>query len=143
MNEYENENARETQGQVRVMTRADKMNYDDITIDQVVEDDQTGEEKAKRPETFNEVYEDDSRQQDFRKNFRSYGGGRSGGPRIYTFHMGSGRSGLSGLSSWKYKLIGAVAIAAILLFLFFVALPVVAIGVVVAVVAWFLYSLFG
>lgn len=125
---------------VRVMTRQEKIEYDDITIEDCGFDDAAEGRRSEggRPESFNEAYEDTgSRSQDFRQNFRSYGGGR--GPRVYTFGMGSG---LTAWQKWKYRIIGALVAAAIIWFLIFVALPVVAVGVVVAMIAYMLYSFF-
>ncbi len=126
---------------VRVMTRQEKIEYDDITIEDCGFDASGAEgsrSEGSRPETFNEAYEHNSKGgQDFRQNFRSYGGGR--GPRVYTFGMGSG---LTAWQKWKYRIIGALVAAAIIWFLIFVALPVVAVGVVVAMIAYMLYSFF-
>ncbi|MGM9539688.1 hypothetical protein [Anaerovibrio sp.] len=125
---------------VRVMTRQEKIEYDDITIEDCGFDDAAAggrQSESGRPESFDEVYEDTGRREgDFRHSFRSYGGS---GPRVYSFGFGQG---MTAWQKWKYRLIGAVVAAAIIWFLIFVALPVVAVGVIVAMIAYMLYSFF-
>ncbi len=121
---------------VRVMTREEKMDYEDITIEEDINEEPRGRQ---RPDTFNEAYEDNSnRQQDFRRNFRSYGGAGHG-PRVYSFNLG--RSISTG-TKWKYRIIGGLIALAVIAFLVFVALPVVAVGIVAAMIAYLLFSFF-
>ena len=129
---------------VRVMTRQERLEYDDITIEDCSYEEGTGngagskQAGSNRPETFNEAYEDNShRSQAFRQNFRSYGGSR--GPRVYTFGMGQG---LTTWQKWKYRIIGALVAAAVIWFLIFVAFPIVAVGVIAAAIAYMLYNFF-
>ena len=129
---------------VRVMTRQERLEYDDITIEDCSYEESTGngagskQAGSSRPETFNEAYEDNShRSQAFRQNFRSYGGGR--GPRVYTFGMGQG---LTTWQKWKYRIIGALVAAAVIWFLIFVAFPIVAVGGIAAAIAYMLYNFF-
>lgn len=129
---------------VRVMTRQERLEYDDITIEDCSYEESTGrgagngQAGSSRPETFNEAYEDNShRSQAFRQNFRSYGGSR--GPRVYTFGIGQG---MTPLQKWKYRLIGGLVAAAVVCFLVLVAFPIVAVGVIAAAIAYMLYSFF-
>ena len=138
------EEKREDGQVVRVMTRQERLEYDDITIEDCSYEESTGngagskQAGSSRPETFNEAYEDNShRSGAFRQNFRSYGGGR--GPRVYTFGMGQG---LTTWQKWKYRIIGALVAAAVIWFLIFVAFPIVAVGVIVAAIAYMLYNFF-
>ena len=122
---------------VRIMSHEEKMDYDDITIEETIDEEPGG--RSQRPNTFNEAYEDNtSRQQDFRRNFRSYGGSGHG-PRVYSFNLG--RS-MSSATKWKYRIIGGVIALAVIAFLVFVALPVVAVGIVAAMIAYLLFSFF-
>ncbi|MDD3115537.1 MAG: hypothetical protein PHQ44_07365 [Anaerovibrio sp.] len=121
---------------VRVMTHEEKAEYDDITVEECAQEDGKSQESgSERPDSFDEVYEDNSRRQDFRQNFRSYGGGS----KIYTF--GAGRH-MSAWQKWRYRLIAGLVVLAVLWFLVFVALPVAAVGVVAAMIAYLLYSFF-
>lgn len=128
----------EKENTVRVMSRTEKLNYDDITIEEVVQDEaEDTTKKAERPNTFNTAYEDNSqRKEQARPRFNSYGGNRA---RVYTFGMGQK---MSVWQKWRYRIIAAVVILALASFLLFVALPVVAIGVVAAMIAYLLYSFF-
>ena len=120
---------------VRVMSREEKMDYEDITIEETI--DEEPKDHSRRPHAFNEAYEDNSgRQQDFRRNFRSYGGS---GSRIYSFNLG--RSISTG-TKWKYRIIGGVIVLAVAAFLLFVALPVVAVGIAAAMIVYLLLSFF-
>lgn len=138
------------ENEVRLMTYEDELNYNDITIDEVLDEDQTrqrssaGQEKAKRPESFDRVYEDNSNrqqrqsyQQGYQQRYRTYGAGK--GPRIFSVNLGHGTS-LG--KSWKYRIIGALATAAVIAFLLFVALPFLSVVVVVGMIAYLLYSFF-
>lgn len=124
---------------VRVMSREEERAYDDVTVEGEVLDDGEEASSGERPASFNEAYEDNSqRQEDFRQHFRSYGGSGSR-TRVYTFGLGNG---LSAWQKWRYRIIFGLAVAAIIAFLVFVALPVVAIGVVIAMIAYLLYAFF-
>ena len=136
--------------EVRLMTYEDEANYDDVTIEEVLEEDQpqnnnrAGQKQSARPESFDRVYEDNSNRQQkqsyqgYRQSYRTYGRGR--GPRIFSVNLGQGTS-LS--KSWKYRIIGGLVAAAVVAFLLFVALPVLSVVVVVGMIAYLLYSFFG
>ena len=62
------------------------------------------------------------------------------GPRIFSVNLGRGTS-LG--KSWKYRIIGGLVAAAVLAFLLFVALPFLSVVVVVAMIAYLLYSFWG
>ena len=136
--------------EVRLMTYEDEANYDDVTIEEVLEEDQpqnnnrAGQKQSARPESFDRVYEDNSNRQQkqgyrgYSQGYRTYGRGR--GPRIFSVNLGQGTS-LS--KSWKYRIIGGLVAAAVVAFLLFVALPVLSVVVVVAMIAYLLYSFFG
>lgn len=135
--------------EVRLMTYEDEANYDDVTIEEVLEEDQpqnnnrAGQKQSARPESFDRVYEDNSNRQQkqsyqgYRQSYRTYGRGR--GPRIFSVNLGQGTS-LS--KSWKYRIIGGLVAAAVVAFLLFVALPVLSVVVVVGMIAYLLYSFF-
>lgn len=117
----------------RVMDRKEEEAFDGVTIEDYSQTDQ------QRPDHFEEVYEERNQQQ-WRGNFRSYGGysGAGRGPKVYSFSLGNG------LSSWrslKYKLLGGLIVGLIAAFLLFVALPVVAIGIFAAIVIGLVYNL--
>lgn len=136
--------------EVRLMTYEDEANYDDVTIEEVLEEDQpqsnnrAGQKQSARPESFDRVYEDNSNRQQkqsyqgYRQSYRTYGRGR--GPRIFSVNLGQGTS-LN--KSWKYRIIGGLVAAAVVAFLLFVALPVLSVVVVVGMIAYLLYSFFG
>ena len=140
--------------EVRLMTYEDEANYDDVTIEEVLEEDQSqgngkaGQKQSTRPESFDRVYEDNSNRQQkqgyqgysqgYSQGYRTYGSGR--GPRIFSVNLGRGTS-LG--KSWKYRIIGGLVAAAVLAFLLFVALPFLSVVVVVAMIAYLLYSFFG
>ena len=136
--------------EVRLMTYEDEANYDDVTIEEVLEEEQpqgsarAGQKQSTRPESFDRVYEDNSNRQQkqgyrgYSQGYRTYGSGR--GPRIFSVNLGRGTS-LS--KSWKYRIIGGLVAAAVLAFLLFVALPFLSVVVVVAMIAYLLYSFFG
>lgn len=134
--------------QVRLMTYEDKVNYDDITIEETIDEDQPygnntkGEEAPKqppRPESFDRVYEDNSnrQQQSYRQGYRVYGSGRS--PKMFSINLGHG-SYLG--KNWKYRIIGALVAAAVVAFLLFVALPFLSVVVFIGLIAYMLYSFF-
>ena len=95
--------------EVRLMTYEDEANYDDVTIEEVLEEDQSqgngkaGQKQSARPESFDRVYEDNSNRQQkqgyrgYSQGYRTYGSGR--GPRIFSVNLGRGTS-LG--KSWKY-----------------------------------------
>ena len=135
--------------EVRLMTYEDEVNYDDVTIEEVLDDQpqgsaRAGQTQSTRPESFDRVYEDNSNRQQkqgyqgYRQSYRTYGSGR--GPRIFSVNLGRGTS-LG--KSWKYRIIGGLVAAAVLAFLLFVALPFLSVVVVVAMIAYLLYSFFG
>ena len=136
--------------EVRLMTYEDEANYDDVTIEGVLEEEQSqgnaraGQKQSARPESFDRVYEDNSNRhkkqgyQGYSQGCRTYGSGR--GPRIFSVNLGRGTS-LG--KSWKYRIIGGLVAAAVLAFLLFVALPFLSVVVVVAMIAYLLYSFFG
>lgn len=132
--------------EVRLMTYEDEANYDDVTIEEVLEEEQpqgsarAGQKQSTRPESFDRVYEDNSNRQQKQgyQSYRTYGSGR--GPRIFSVNLGRGTS-LG--KSWKYRIIGGLVAAAVLAFLLFVALPFLSVVVVVAMIAYLLYSFFG
>ena len=131
------------------MTYEDEVNYDDVTIEEVLDDQpqgnaRAGQTQSTRPESFDRVYEDNSNRQQkqgyqgYRQGYRTYGSGL--GPRIFSVNLGRGTS-LG--KSWKYRIIGGLVAAAVLAFLLFVALPFLSVLVVVAMIAYLLYSFFG
>lgn len=134
--------------EIRLMTYEDEANYDDVTIEEVLEEDQpqnnnrAGHKQSARPESFDRVYEDNSNRQQkqsyqgYRQGYRTYGSG----PRIFSVNLGRGTS-LS--KSWKYRILGGLVAAAVVAFLLFVALPFLSVVVVVAMIAYLLYSFFG
>lgn len=134
--------------EVRLMTYEDEANYDDVTIEEVLEEEQpqgnarAGQKQSTRPESFDRVYEDNSnrhKKQGYRgysQGYRTYGSG----PRIFSVNLGRGTS-LG--KSWKYRIIGGLVAAAVLAFLLFVALPFLSVVVVVAMIAYLFYSFFG
>ena len=136
--------------EVRLMTYEDEANYDDVTIEEVLEEEQpqgsarAGQKQSTRPESFDRVYEDNSNRQQkqgyrgYSQGYRTYGSGR--GPRIFSVNLGRGTS-LG--KSLKYRIIGGLVAAAVLAFLLFVALPFLSVVVVVAMIAYLLYSFFG
>ena len=132
--------------EVRLMTCEDEANYDDVTIEEVLEEEQpqgsarAGQKQSTRPESFDRVYEDNSNRQQKQsyQGYRTYGSSR--GPRIFSVNLGRGTS-LG--KSWKYRIIGGLVAAAVLAFLLFVALPFLSVVVVVAMIAYLLYSFFG
>ena len=132
--------------EVRLMTYEDEANYDDVTIEEVLEEEQpqgsarAGQKQSTRPESFDRVYEDNSNRQQKQgyQGHRTYGSSR--GPRIFSVNLGRGTS-LG--KSWKYRIIGGLVAAAVLAFLLFVALPFLSVVVVVAMIAYLLYSFFG
>lgn len=133
--------------QVRLMTYEDKVNYDDITIEETIDEDQPYGSSAKgeapkqppRPESFDRVYEDNSnrQQQSYRQGYRVYGSGRS--PKMFSINLGHG-SYLG--KNWKYRIIGALVAAAVVAFLLFVALPFLSVVVFIGLIAYMLYSFF-
>lgn len=132
--------------EVRLMTYEDEANYDDVTIEEVLEEEQpqgnarAGQKQSTRPESFDRVYEDNSNSQQKQgyQGYRTYGSGR--GHRIFSVNLGRGTS-LG--KSWKYRILGGLVAAAVLAFLLFVALPFLSVVVVVAMIAYLLYSFFG
>lgn len=132
--------------EVRLMTYEDEANYDDVTIEEVLEEEQpqgnarAGQKQSTRPESFDRVYEDNSNRQQKQgyQGYHTYGSSR--GPRIFSVNLGRGTS-LG--KSWKYRIIGGLVAAAVLAFLLFVALPFLSVVVVVAMIAYLLYSFFG
>ena len=101
--------------EVRLMTYEDEANYDDVTIEEVLEEEQpqgnarAGQKQSTRPESFDRVYEDNSNRQQkqgyqgYSQGYRTYGSG----PRIFSVNLGRGTS-LG--KSWKYRIIGGLVI---------------------------------
>lgn len=142
-------------GAVRVMTQREKAEYEDITIEDIEDvediehggsaDTRRGTDSAERPRIFDEVYEDNSQKSQNsqgrqRGNFH-FAGRSSNGTGVRFYRIGFGNS-VSPWQKWKYRIIGALVAVAVIWFLIFVALPVVAIGVVAAMIAYMLYSFF-
>lgn len=128
-------------GAVRVMSQKEKAEYEDITIEECGAFSGEGEGSSGdgRPRTFNEVYEESGeRRQAGNARFAGYGG-NGAGIRFYRINLG--RS-VTPWQKWKYRIIGALVAAAVIWFLIFVALPVAAVGVVAAMIAYMLYSFF-
>jgi len=99
--------------QVRVMSREEKASYDGITIEE-----DTGRSSEDGPRFYKRSVFDDA------------------GVRIHSFHLGQGNR------NWVNLVLGGIIIAAVLAFLFFVALPVVLVLVAVAVVVYVVLSFF-
>lgn len=129
--------------EVRLMTYQDEVDYDDITIEEVLDEQQpkkdaSSQGQGKRPDSFDRVYEDNShRRQGSQQSFRSYGASHN--PRIFSVNLGSNTS--MG-QSWKNRLIGILVVAAVLAFVIFVALPFVSIVVIAGAIAYMLYKFF-
>ena len=79
--------------EVRLMTYEDEANYDDVTIEEVLEEEQpqgsarAGQKQSTRPESFDRVYEDNSNRQQKQgyQGYRPYGSSR--GPRIFSVNL--------------------------------------------------------
>lgn len=105
----------ETKNKVRVLTPSEKMNYDGVTIE-APSDGSEGRERV---------------EQDIRFERR-----QSSGPKIYYKSFGGG-------NSLARKLWLALIAICILGFIFFVALPVAVIALVIGIGIWLFYSFFG
>jgi len=98
--------------EVRLMTYEDEANYDDVTIEEVLEEEQpqgnarAGQKQSTRPESFDRVYEDNSNRQQkqgyqgYSQGYRTYGSGR--GPRIFSVNLGRGLGGSCGLGLFAF-----------------------------------------
>lgn len=139
---------KEDHDQVRLMTYEDEVNYDDITIEETIDEEPPyGSSKQggnpgnpQRPKSFDRVYEDNSSRQqgNNRTGYRVYGSGR--GPKVFSINLGHNASLVN---KWKYRIVGVLVAAAVVAFLLFVALPFLSVVVLAAVIAYLLYSLLG